>query len=311
MSRSPGRPPARRRLRTLSRTLLFALSLAAAMPSAGAGALGAPVMGSDEAPRLRALMDQAWAVESGRNGGGYPALAALLYCQAGRMGSAEAYYRAGRAQLAASRMEISRQQAAELFALAAQLGNRAAADALEKLGRPAGSFSDCELGGIGLAALEGFDLEHYVATLPTQRRHVAALIRRLAPHYGIDHRLALAVASAESGFDRFALSPKEAMGVMQLIPATAERFGVRNPYDPEQNIRGGLAYLRWLHRRFQGDWVRVVAAYNAGERAVENYGGVPPYPETRDYVARVLRYARFNPNTLPPTAAGEETASLR
>ncbi len=82
-----------------------------------------------------------------------------------------------------------------------------------------------------------------------------------------------------------------AMGVMQLIPATAERFNVRQPFDAEQNIRGGLAYLRWLHQYFGGDIVRIVAAYNAGEGAVTRHNGVPPYRETQTYVVRVLSFA--------------------
>jgi soluble lytic murein transglycosylase-like protein len=78
---------------------------------------------------------------------------------------------------------------------------------------------------------------------------------------------------------------------MQLIPETAARFNVRNPLDAEDNIRGGLAYLRWLSRHFKGDVLRVVAAYNAGEGAVQRHGGVPPYFETRAYVWRVLTMA--------------------
>jgi soluble lytic murein transglycosylase-like protein len=131
----------------------------------------------------------------------------------------------------------------------------------------------------------------YLSGLPQDRKQVARLIRRLAPVYRVDPHLALAIASAESNFNSHAVSPKMAMGVMQLIPATAERFNVRQPFDAEQNIRGGLAYLRWLHQRFGGDIVRIVAAYNAGEGAVTQYNGVPPYRETQTYVVRVLSFA--------------------
>ena len=120
---------------------------------------------------------------------------------------------------------------------------------------------------------------------------MAALVVRLAREYDVDPRLAQAIAGVESNFDRLAQSPKNARGVMQLIPETAARFNVRDPLDAEDNIRGGLAYLRWLHRYFKGDLVRVVAAYNAGEGAVQRYGGVPPYFETRAYVGRVLTMA--------------------
>jgi soluble lytic murein transglycosylase-like protein len=107
----------------------------------------------------------------------------------------------------------------------------------------------------------------------------------------VDVKLALAVASVESNFDVSARSPKNAQGVMQLIPETAARFNVKNTYNAEQNIRGGLAYLRWLLTYFDGDMVRVVAAYNAGEKAVDKYQGIPPYHETQAYVRLVLYYA--------------------
>ena len=76
---------------------------------------------------------------------------------------------------------------------------------------------------------------------------------------------------------------------MQLLPTTAKRFGVKNPWDPEQNIKGGMAYLQWLLDYFGGDVRLALAAYNAGERAVERHGGIPPYEETRAYVAKVLQ----------------------
>ena len=92
----------------------------------------------------------------------------------------------------------------------------------------------------------------------------------------------------ESNFDPNALSPKNAQGLMQLIPATAERFGVRDVWDPEQNLRGGMAYLRWLLGEFNGDVRLALAGYNAGEGAVREHGGIPPYPETQDYVTRIM-----------------------
>ncbi len=114
------------------------------------------------------------------------------------------------------------------------------------------------------------------------------MVQTLAPAYGVEPQLALAIMKAESNFDPQALSPKNAMGLMQLIPETAERFQVKDAFDPKQNIRGGLAYLRFLLAYFEGDLALVAAAYNAGEGAVERHRGVPPYAETRNYVARVL-----------------------
>jgi soluble lytic murein transglycosylase-like protein len=102
-----------------------------------------------------------------------------------------------------------------------------------------------------------------------------------------------AIISVESDFDPLAVSRKGAMGLMQLMPQTADRYAVQNPFDPLQNIIGGIRYLRDLLHRFQGDLRWALAAYNAGETAVETHQGIPPYRETRDYVARVLtRYGQ-------------------
>ena len=104
--------------------------------------------------------------------------------------------------------------------------------------------------------------------------------------------LALAIIRAESNFDPNARSPKNAQGLMQLIPETSARFNVKKPFDPVQNVRGGLAYLRWLLAYFKGNVTLVAAAYNAGEGAVDKYLGIPPYAETRAYVQRIKRYFR-------------------
>jgi soluble lytic murein transglycosylase-like protein len=120
------------------------------------------------------------------------------------------------------------------------------------------------------------------------RKSVFGLVRQLAPEYGVSPRLALAVIRTESNFNPQALSNKNAQGLMQLIPDTSARFNVKQPFDPEQNLRGGLAYLRWLLAYFEGDVSLVAAAYNAGEGAVNRYRGVPPYAETRGYVKRIM-----------------------
>jgi soluble lytic murein transglycosylase-like protein len=104
--------------------------------------------------------------------------------------------------------------------------------------------------------------------------------------------LVLAVIRAESNFNPQARSPKDARGLMQLVPATARRFGVSDIWDPSQNMHGGMAYLQWLVRHFEGDIRLVLAAYNAGENAVKSYRGVPPYRETRNYVKRITRNYR-------------------
>jgi soluble lytic murein transglycosylase-like protein len=117
---------------------------------------------------------------------------------------------------------------------------------------------------------------------------LAEQIIRIAREEGLDPLLTLEVMRVESGFNRLALSPKRAMGLMQMIPATALRFGVSDPYDPAQAIRGGCRYLKFLSERYGGRMELVIAGYNAGEGAVDKYGGrVPPYKETREYVASI------------------------
>ena len=119
---------------------------------------------------------------------------------------------------------------------------------------------------------------------------VARLVDMIAPSSGLEPQLLLAVISAESGFRAKAVSPKGAQGLMQLMPATARRMGVTDPFDPEQNVRGGARYLTELMRMFNDDLRLALAAYNAGENAVLRHGrAMPPYPETRQYVARVMK----------------------
>ena len=112
-------------------------------------------------------------------------------------------------------------------------------------------------------------------------------IRQAAGKYGVDPKLVSAVAEVESGFQQGAVSATGAVGVMQLMPETAESLGV-NPYDAAQNINGGAQYLKQMLDTFDGDVRKAVAAYNAGPEAVKEYGGVPPYSETQQYVSSVL-----------------------
>lgn len=115
-----------------------------------------------------------------------------------------------------------------------------------------------------------------------------AMVDEIATGEGVDPHLARAVIQAESAFYAKARSRAGALGLMQLMPATARRFGVVDPFDPRQNITGGVKYLRWLMDAFEGDLTCVVAAYNAGEGAVARHKGIPPFAETRAYVPRVL-----------------------
>ena len=122
----------------------------------------------------------------------------------------------------------------------------------------------------------------------------AAEIRAASARFGVDEALVRAIVHAESAFNPNAVSHKGAQGLMQLIPATADRFNVADPFDPAQNIAGGVEYLAWLLDRFDDNTTLAAAGYNAGEGNVDRYGGVPPFDETQRYVGRVATlHARY------------------
>jgi len=118
----------------------------------------------------------------------------------------------------------------------------------------------------------------------------AAQISDAAARYGVPERLVTAVIRVESAFNTFAVSRSGARGLMQLMPETASILGVRNSFDPQQNVDGGVRHLRAMIDRFGNNLPLALAAYNAGEKAVYAHQGMPPYPETRDYVTRVLQF---------------------
>jgi Soluble lytic murein transglycosylase and related regulatory proteins (some contain LysM/invasin domains) len=128
--------------------------------------------------------------------------------------------------------------------------------------------------------------------ISTNGGDITKMIHVAAAKYGVDPKLAMAVAETESGLSQDAVSPVGAVGVMQLMPETARSLGVHNINDPRENIDGGVHYLKQMLTTFGGDVTKAVAAYNAGPQAVKNYNGVPPYSETRDYVAKVLSLAK-------------------
>lgn len=125
---------------------------------------------------------------------------------------------------------------------------------------------------------------------PAVRARFTEDIKEIAGRYGVSASLVESVIRAESAFNPSAISRKGAQGLMQLMPQTASSLGVRNAFDPKQNIEGGVRHLRYLIDRYPGNLPLAVAAYNAGEGAVDRYRGIPPYAETQDYVRKVLQY---------------------
>jgi soluble lytic murein transglycosylase-like protein len=133
---------------------------------------------------------------------------------------------------------------------------------------------------------------------------IEALADSISANHGVDPALVRAVIRTESNFNRFAVSNKGALGLMQLIPSTGRRFGVRDFFDPQQNIDGGVRYLKFLLEKFNGNLDLSLAAYNAGENLVQRLGRVPAIPETRNYVRKVLGSYRTKSTPLTaPTAA--------
>ena len=216
-----------------------------------------------------------------------------LYCQAARRGSAEGQYALGWMYANGRGVERNDRIAARLFEMAAARNHADARKLLRFMPVPdkrKTQLPNCLSRNVYVRA-NTTPGKYYVD------QSVSALVEKLAPQYEIDPSLVLAVIAVESGFNTQAVSPKNAQGLMQLIPATAERFQVRDVFDPEENIKGGMAYLRWLLAFFKGDVALVAAAYNAGEGAVEKYRGIPPYPETVKYVDKIM--SRYNKTSHP------------
>lgn len=270
------------------------------------------------APSERTQLARAY--EHGEGVARNPERAAWLYCDAARDGDADAAWALGWMYANGRGIPRNDPHAVALFGWAAQFGHVHAERMLGRMRSVVPETPDCLRPRTPPTAwgppepppvVVEVEPEPFVdpfADLPRWKRPVADLVDRLAPRYGIDPRLALSVIAVESNFDPLARSPKDARGLMQLIPETAARFNVTNSYDPLQNVRGGLAYLRFLLAYYRGDVALAAAAYNAGERAVDRYGGIPPFAETRGYVQKVLALYRnerhpFDPSHAPVTSA--------
>ena len=201
-----------------------------------------------------------------------------LYCDAARHGEARAFLSLGWMYLNGRGVAHDEAIAVAWLRKAADRGIAQAANLLRLMpSQAAATASGCP---------PSFDAAAISIAAPVAIRD---LVARTAREQGVDPQLIMAVIAVESDFNPRAVSPKNAQGLMQLMPETAARFGVRDPFDETENVRGGTTYLRELLTRFDGDLVLTLAAYNAGENAVANNGGVPPYRETKDYIARVTR----------------------
>jgi hypothetical protein len=284
-------------MRSTLKILLPTIFVASALLSFSESALA--IGKEDQKDRAVTLRIDARSHEHGENGfPRNPEKAFEMYCEAARLGDLEAQYSLG--WMLANGRGIPRDDATAsyFFALAAKQGDSHAARMLARLGDPVATPPSC------MVSRE--DEDDLALQVPPDQKKVFELVSKLAPEYGISPRLAMAIIRTESNFNPAAVSPKKAQGLMQLIPETAERFNVKKPFDPEQNIRGGLAYLRWLLAYFKGDIALVAAGYNAGEGAVNRYAGIPPYPETRGYVKRIRELFKrddhpFDPNITPPS----------
>lgn len=124
---------------------------------------------------------------------------------------------------------------------------------------------------------------------PADTGPFADIIHRAGAKHGVDEKLIRSVIAAESNFNPRAVSPKDAQGLMQILPRTAARYAVANVFDPEQNVEAGTHYLRDLLEQYRGNLPLALAAYNAGPEMVQRYGGIPPFPETQNYIRRVTR----------------------
>jgi Transglycosylase SLT domain len=254
----------------------------------------------NEPPIIKDLLERASMLDNNANDDDASWKAANLYCEAARYGSAEAVYRLGMLYAFGRGVPANKDFAANLFGIASVNGHLEAQKMLDTIEINTNNTPLCVIEEVApehapvrlpdsaLAKIESPAIDAYIASLPKNKRWVVDLVETIADWHKVDSKLVLSIITAESNFKVGAKSNKDANGLMQLIPATAERFNVKNAFNASQNIKGGVKYLRWLLSYFRGDVALSVAAYNAGEGAVDKYHGVPPYAETKAYVKKVM-----------------------
>ncbi len=271
----------------------------------------------NEPPIIKDLLERASVLVSDEKDSESAWKAANLYCEAARYGSAEGVYRLGMLYAFGRGVPANRNYAANLFGIASTHGHFEAQKMLETIAINTAETPLCVLEAVAperspayqYASVQGSPaIDAYIANLPKNKRWVVDLVETIADWHKVDSKLVLSIITAESNFKVAAKSNKDAHGLMQLIPATAERFNVKNAYDASQNIKGGVKYLRWLLSYFRGDVTLAVAAYNAGEGAVDKYKGVPPYKETRAYVKKVLALYQAKQHDFDASIAAESPA---
>lgn len=220
-----------------------------------------------------------------------------FYCVSTAMHENQAALAIGNLYLKGHGVNASPAVAKGWFAYAANMGNKEAIEKLEKYQE--------------IVSEQDPFCPKYDPAKQLDKKEIMAWVKIIAPAFGLDPAMVNAVIKVESGFNPKAISNKNAQGLMQLLPATAKRFGVQDSFDPVQNLIGGITYLRYLLNMFSGDLSKTWAAYNAGEHAVIRNRGIPPFEETIQYVRMLLAmYPRaFSPihTELPFVLDGKET----
>ncbi len=283
-------------LLTLAALILPAHSLAddSIAVSLVADATGVPANPSPRAPVGAMLLAPTIQFKNAAGTPAYYQEAYEYHCHAARDGSANSQFALGWLYTNGRGVAKDDVLATYLYAMAATQGHARAQEQIAGLSAataqpalPACLLPDPPPPPVVSASSSDADIQYGPVDFYPKDGPIFNLVSKLAPRYQIDADLAMAFIAVESGFNAKATSPRNAQGLMQLIPETAKRFRVKNAYNPEDNIKGGLAYLQWLMAFFEGNVELVAAAYNAGEKAVERYKGVPPYPETRNYVKKI------------------------